>query len=114
VKKLYEWIKDLPSRMAPKGMKWSESILSPYFWFRQIFHLLGGLTTAFIGGSIPYWCGAGIWGFVISGALLSTFVLWQETGDLKKGQSWYKTAIDYVAWMVLGFLPVAIATLGTP
>ena len=107
---LLNFLYKIPDKTKPKGMKWSQSILSPYFWWREMWHAIGGSLIASLGW-VARLLGAGIWGYWILGTLLFGTILYLEIDDIKHEQPWYKTLVDVTFWMIIGFGGVMVATM---
>ena len=106
MKEMIKWLNGIPWATRPKGMKWSESPRSGYFWWRTMWHLIGGLIIGLIAFAISFIPGAYPFSFAVLGASLTGVIYWKE---LSERQPRSKTIIDTTAWL-LGFLIIALST----
>lgn len=88
---ILEFINAIPNWLGVDKSKQGD-IKSFHFWYRQLFHAIGGALLALLG----IWH----WGLTLATYIMLVLIMsWHEVENRRNGQSKAKTVIDFCMWL---------------
>lgn len=87
---MLHYFSNLPNWLGVDKSKQSDPY-SFHFWYRQLFHGLGGASVA----AATFFS---IYAQIAAYGILSAFIAWREVDDAKHGQPIFKTIVDFLVW----------------